>query len=126
MQHLVNEKQIMEKINGTIKGIIFRYFTKKNTGRYIDILQAIASKFNTRYHRSIKMAPKDVNKGKETQAWINLYRKKLCNKQRRSKFSVTDFIRLSIKKAPFMRRYQEIWTEEVFVIHAIVYGNPTT
>ena len=25
-----------------------------------------------------------------------------------------------------MKRYQEIWTEEVFIIDAIVYGNPTT
>ena len=66
MQHVVNKMQIVERINGTIKGIIFRYFTKKNTGRYIDILQAIASKFNALDHRSIKMAPKDVNKDKET------------------------------------------------------------
>ena len=25
-----------------------------------------------------------------------------------------------------MKRYQEIWTEEVFIIDAIVFGNPTT
>ena len=25
-----------------------------------------------------------------------------------------------------MKRYQEIWTAEVFIIDAIVYGNPTT
>ena len=24
-----------------------------------------------------------------------------------------------------MKRYQEIWTQEVFIIDAIVYGNPT-
>ena len=24
-----------------------------------------------------------------------------------------------------MKRYQEIWTKEVFIIDAIVYGNPT-
>ena len=25
-----------------------------------------------------------------------------------------------------MNRYQEMWNEEMFIIHAIVYGNPTT
>ena len=25
-----------------------------------------------------------------------------------------------------MKRYQETWTEEVFIIDAIVHGNPTT
>ena len=106
---------------------MFRYFTKKNTRKYIYILQAIVSKYNVSYHRSIKMAPKDVRKDKETQVWINLYGKRLSHNQRkRSKFSVEDFVRLNIEKTPFMKRYQKIWTEKVFIIHAIVYGNPTT
>ena len=52
---------IVERLNRTISGIMFRYFTKKITRKYIDILQDIASKYNASYHRSIKMAPKDVN-----------------------------------------------------------------
>ena len=100
---------------------MFWQFTKKNTRRYIDILQDIASKYNTSYHRSIKIVPKDVNKDKETQAWINLCEKRLSHKQRkRREFSVEDFVRLSIKKAPFMKKYQETWTEEVFIIDDIV------
>ena len=55
------------------------------------------------------MAPKDVNKDKETQVWINLYEKRLINEERKSKLNVGDFIRLSIKNALFMKRYQEIW-----------------
>ena len=35
-------------------------------------------------------------------------------------------MRLSIEKAPVMTRYQEIWTEKVFIINAIVCSNPTT
>ena len=45
---------------------------------------------------------------------------------KKSKFSTVDFVRLSIEKAPFTKRYQEISTEEVFIIDTIVYGNPTT
>ena len=101
--------QISERLNRTIKGIMFRYFKKKSTRRYIDILQDIASKYNASYYRSIKMAPKDVNKDKETQVWINLYEKRLINEERKSKLNVGDFIRLSIKNALFMKRYQEIW-----------------
>ena len=53
--------------------------------------------------------------------------KRLSHKRRKkSKFNVGDFIRLSIENAPFMKRYQEIWSEEVFSFDAIVYGNPTT
>ena len=125
--HSEQKAQIVERLNRTIKKIIFRYVIKKNTSKYIDILQDSASKYNAYYHRSIKMGPKDVSRDKETQVWINLYEKRLSHKQRkRSKFSVGDFVRLSIEKAAFMKRYQEIWTEEVFIIDAIVYGNPTT
>ena len=73
------------------------------------------------------MVPKDVTKDNKTQAWVKLYEKRLCHKRRkRSKFSVGDFVRLSTEKVPFMKRHQEIWTEEVFITDAIVYGNPAT
>ena len=96
---------------------MFRYFTKKNTKRYIDTLQDIASKYIASYHRSIKVAPKDVNKDKETQVWINLYEKRFPHKRRKkSKFSVRGFVRLSIEKTPFMKRCQEMRTEEVLLL----------
>ena len=109
----------------TTKNTKRRY--KKNKWRYIDILQAIVSKYKASYHRSITKVPKDVSKYKETQVRINLYEKSLSHKRtKRSKFGVANFVRLSIEKAPFMKRYQEIWSKEVFIIDVIVYGNPTT
>ena len=109
------------------QGYHVQHFTNKNTRRYIDVLQDIASKYSASYHRNIKMAPKNVHRDKETQVWINLYKKRLpCKQRKRSKFSVGDFVRLSIKKTSLMKRYQEIWIEEVFIVDSIVYGNPTT
>ena len=35
-------------------------------------------------------------------------------------------MRLSIENAPFMKTYQEIWTEERPIIDVIVYGKPIT
>ena len=67
-----------------------------------------------------------LNKDEETQVWINLYEKRLSHKRRKkSKFSVGHFEE-GIEKAPFMKRHQMIWTEEVFVIDAIVYSNSTS
>ena len=62
---------------------MFRYFKKENTKMCIDVPQDIASKYNACYQRSIKMSPKDVNKDKETQFWINLYEKRFSNKRRK-------------------------------------------
>ena len=53
------------------------------------------------------MAPKDVNKYKQTQVWINLCEKRFSNKRRKqSKFSPMDLVRLSMKKTLFVKRGQ--------------------
>ena len=125
--HSERKAQFVEKLNRTIKGIMFPYFTKRNTVRYNDILQDIASKYNASYDRSIKIIHADVSKDNEAQVWVNLYEKRLSHKRRKiSKFIVGDFARLTIKKTHVMKRYKKIWTEEVFINDAIVYGNPTT
>ena len=85
--HSERKAQIVERLNRTIKGIMFRYFTKKNTRSYIDIVQDIASNYNASYHRTIKVAPKNVNKNKKTQVWIN--EEKNEEKKRRKKSNLT-------------------------------------
>ena len=70
--HSEQKAQTATRLNRTIKGIMFRYFIKKNTRRYIDILQDIGSKYNASYHRSIKMVPKYVRTDNETQVWVDL------------------------------------------------------
>ena len=66
-------------------------------------------------------------KTKKTQVRIKFYGKRFSPKQGKwSIFNVGDFVKLCIEKTPFMKRYQEIWNKEVFIIDAIVYGNPTS
>ena len=108
---------------------MFRYFKKKITKRSIDILQDIASKQQNTMLLTAEVSKwllKILAKKNETQIWVNLYEKRPSHKQRkRSKFNLGD-LRLTIEKAFLMNRYQEIWTNELFIIEAIVYGNPTT
>ena len=52
---------VVERLNRTMKKIMYQYFTHHNTWKYIDILPDLVNKYNSSYHRSIKMKPKDVN-----------------------------------------------------------------
>ena len=70
--HSERKAQVVERLNRSIKGIIFCSFTNKNKRRCADIPWDIASKYNLSYHRSITMAPKGISKDEETQIWINL------------------------------------------------------
>ena len=52
---------------------MYRYFTAKNTLRYVDVLPKLVSSYNQTYHRSIKMAPVQVTKKNEAKVWDILY-----------------------------------------------------
>ena len=52
---------IVERFNRTLKTRMWRYFTKKQSVRYIDVLQDFVRSYNNRFHRAIGMAPSEVN-----------------------------------------------------------------
>ena len=51
---------IVERFNRSLKTRMWRYFTKKQTIRYVDALQDFVRSSNDSYHRSIGMAPSAV------------------------------------------------------------------
>ena len=118
---------VVERLNRTMKSIMFKYFTKHNTRKYIDILPDLVQRYNNSYHRSIKMRPVNVNKRNVPIVWINLYDRRLSkNVKNNDKLNVGDYVRISIEKQPFQKRYQEVWTEELFIVtHCIIVKNFT-
>ena len=52
---------IVEKFNRTLKTRMWHYFTKNQSVRYVDVLQASMRSYNDTSHRSIGMAPSEVN-----------------------------------------------------------------
>ena len=64
---------VIERFNRTLKTKMWRYFTAKNTHRYIDVLPELIESYNNSYHRSIKMTPMQVTKENAAQVFRNLY-----------------------------------------------------
>ena len=116
---------IVERFNRTLKELMFKYFTKNNTRRYIDVLHQFVGKYNNSYHRSIKMKPREVTEENSSIVWLNLYEKdwKIRNVKSK-KFRVGNKVRISSEKTTFQKRYEEIWTEEIFTITHVIKGNP--
>ena len=48
---------VVERFNRTLKKRMYRYFTVKNTLKYLPVLKELVTGYNRSYHRSIKMAP---------------------------------------------------------------------
>lgn len=106
---------IVERFNRTLKERIWRYFTHKNTKRYIEILPDVLKAYNDSIHSTIKMAPSSVNIFNAYIAKGNMdSRHKLRNKK--PKYSVGDLVRISKTKATFSKGYTANWSTEIFKI----------
>ncbi|XP_033231627.1 uncharacterized protein LOC117182634 [Belonocnema kinseyi] len=65
---------IAERFNRTLKERMWRYFTRRNTHRYIDLLQPMVHAYNNARHSSIRMAPSIVNLQSAAVACANIQR----------------------------------------------------
>ena len=60
---------IVERFNRTLNTRMWRYFTKNQSVRYIDVLQAFMRSYNDTYHHSIGMAPSEVTSTNQEILW---------------------------------------------------------
>ena len=113
--HSEMKASVIERFNRTIKTKMWKYFTYKNTHRYIDILPDLLKSYNNSFHRSIQMKPSQVTKANENIVWHTLYGKTI-SKPIHYKFSVGDQVRISKTKKTFYKGYKANWSIEMFVV----------
>jgi len=96
--------------------------TLKNTRRYIDVLQDLVDSYNGTYHRSIGMAPNDVNADNERS---RLY--PLKNARVHWDFDVGDTVRITKgRHSPFDKGYTHRWTRELVQVQSRMPTDPPT
>ena len=114
---------LVERWHRTLKQRMFRYFTAHNTLRWIDVLPYLVMAYNKTFHRSIAMAPLDVNADNEEQVWNRLYKARFRPRRvKKPSHKVGDKVRLQKKHRPFKKGYLPGWTDEVFSVSAIKKG----
>src|SRR5215469_1863315 len=64
---------VVERFNRTLKERMWRYFTARNTYKYIDIIQKLVKGYVHKKHRSIGMAPNEVNASTAADVYFKLY-----------------------------------------------------
>ena len=115
---------VVERFNRTLKTKMWKYFTYKNTHRYIDVLQDLVHSYNNTYHRSIDMTPSQVSIENE-----DIIRKRLYGEKKRPakwKYKVGDNVRISKARMAFKKGYLPSWTDEIFTIAARIPSDPIT
>lgn len=118
---------IAERAIRTFKGILYKMLTGTLKLRYIDILQKVAATMNSRYHRSINMAPIDVNQTNVNKVWLFMYneRQKHLNKGSKNILNVGDSVRIAKNKSSqFDKGFLPNYTDEIFKINVRILRRP--
>ena len=109
---------IVERWNRTLKTKLWKYFTAKNTYKWLDVLQDIVYAYNHRKHRTIDCPPASVDETNAMTVWRRLYGNRRTG-QTRGDIRVGDLVRISKVKSVFEKGYLPNWTEEEFKVVAI-------
>jgi len=113
---------VAERVIRTVKSRLYRYMTHKNTKNYVDVLQRIVSGYNKSKHRSIGMAPAEVNSANENVVRNRLYKPpKVVGLP---KFSIEDTVRIAKERGPFHKGYLPQWSEEIFHVSNVLKRDP--
>lgn len=119
---------ICERFIRTIKSLMYKYFTYTNTKKYLDILDSIVDIYNNRFHNTIRMKPSEVNEYNILKVWRNMNENEPRNvfNDKKPKFNVGTFVRLSNPKHIFEKGYEPRWSNEVFTVNKVILSYPLT
>ena len=112
---------VAERVIRTIKEKLWRYFTKTQTYRYVEVLPKIIKNYNHTYHRSIKLSPAEVNLENQEKVWKTLYMNddSYFQQKRMSFLDIGDRVRISKTRVQFQKGYTASWTREKFTISQV-------
>ncbi len=101
---------------------MFRYFTKKQSYKYLEMLPKIVTAYNNSYHRGLKGVPAKVTKQNEGK--FRVYKRD--KGKIHYKFNVGDTVRIGKGKGVFERGYLGNWSGELFKITSRTATTPPT
>ena len=118
IQHFASESKlkaaVVERFNRTIKTRIWTYLSDRGTVRWVDVIQDLVDAYNHSRHRSINMAPADVQKKNENRLWVRLFED--GDTYLTHQIPNGAMVRASSHKTIFDKGYMPNWTKEQFTV----------
>ena len=104
----------VERVNKTIKQILWKFFFTSNTKRWIDILQNVQDNYNSTYHSSIKTSPNSVSMKNREKIFKILYPK--LNDYIKCNLKKGDRVRIALNKPRFEKGFTINWSKDIYTI----------
>jgi len=111
---------VVERAHRTIRDRLYKYFTYKNTYRYIDFLPKFVKAYNDSVHSSKDLAPSRVTDSDNLAIWKRMKEKSLCICAVRAKFRAGQHVRISKEKMKFVKGGDLNFSTEIFRIAKVI------
>ena len=108
---------MVERLNRTIKELLYKYLQSTNTKTITTVLPKIISNYNNSYHSTIKMAPNEVNEHNIDDVYHNILERATI--KIREPIKVGDKVRIQLKKKSFTKGYKPKFSKEIYEVEAI-------
>ena len=99
---------VVERFNRTLKSRLWTFMSAKSTARWVTVLPDIMRAYNSSFHRSIGMAPKDVTAKDQDRVWARLYGDG-DTETKRSRIVDGSRVRINRVKGIFEKGYMPNW-----------------
>ena len=110
-----------ERVNRTLKGIIWKHFSETNRKRWIDILDILTENYNKTFHSTIKMTPNEVTWENREKVFKTMFPK--INSVVNCRLKKGDRVRIALNKEIFEKKYTQNWSKDIFTIISVFQKN---
>ena len=125
---------IVERVGLTIQQKMYRYFSHKNTNKWIDIIQDICENYNNSHHSVIKCTPVEASsEARESTVYHNLYgtnnrlsRQQNYIRNEKPVYKIGDKVRITRYRTKMDRGYHAKFLDEIYEIIEVVDSQPIT
>jgi len=99
---------------------MYKYFTKYNTYRYLDVINKLLTGYNNSVHSTIGIPPSKVKSSNiySVEQRINSLWGKIP--EGRVKFKVGDLVRITKEKVKFAKGYEQTFSTEIFRVVKVI------
>ena len=110
---------LVERFNRTLREKLNRYFTHTRKKIWYNVLSDVINTYNNTNHRGIfNLKPIEITKHNEMELW---QKQQQPAKQpvQKSVINLMDYVRVSRIRGPFLKNFDQNWSEEVFQVVGI-------